>query len=78
MDSTNVVTNRASTVIAFIVPLSMTFLLHKEAAYQSHPVTAALNGDTLCRPLKKNSVPRITELHFVDFIHTQSFRSNDV
>jgi len=33
MDSTNIVTNRASTVIAFIVPLSMTFLLHREPAY---------------------------------------------
>lgn len=33
MDSTNVVTNRASAVIAFVVPLSITFLLHKEPAY---------------------------------------------
>jgi hypothetical protein len=35
---------------------------------QGLPVTGALHGDTLCQPVKKNSVPRITELYAVDFI----------
>jgi len=77
MASTNVVTNLASTVIAFIVPLSMAFLLHREPAYPGSsrdilPCTEILSA---CQEEPCSKDHKTTRF---DFIHTQSFRRNGV